>query len=109
MLSYAPITLRAVDNNGHQLFQYSVPFSFEVSVTQVMEQAFSLAQTSSLPDPFRYTTEYYGYNESAQFPGYIGYVIESIGGLPTNEQFYWELLINGVSSLTSAGTTYPGP
>src|SRR5262245_23027587 len=109
MSEYAPITIRAVDDKGQELFNYTVPFEFELDVTEVMERAFVIGQTTGKPDPFLYTVEYFGYSESAQFPGYLGYEIESIARLQSNDQFFWSLLINDVPSSSGADTTYPGP
>jgi hypothetical protein len=109
MPDYLPITLRAVDNEGQIRFEYSVPFDFGISVKQLLERAFVLAQTSAKADPFVYTIEYFGYSQSSQFPGYLGYEIESIAELPNNAQFYWDLLLDGVSASSGADTTYPNP
>jgi hypothetical protein len=109
MAGFNPITLRAVDNTNKQLFEYSVPFTSEITALQVMEQAFVLAQTHTTSDPFLFTLEYYGYSQSVPYPGYLGYEVESIAGLPSNSQFYWELLVNGVASSSGANTTYPNP
>jgi hypothetical protein len=109
MSDFAPITLRAVDNNNKKLFQYSVPFQLKISARQVLEHAFVLAQTLPNPDPFTYTIQYFGYSESSQFPGYLGYEIESIGILANNSHFFWDLLVDGVSSPSGADTTYPNP
>jgi uncharacterized protein DUF4430 len=109
MPDYAPIALQIVDENGLKLIELSVPFRLEIDVKQVMEAAFVLNQTAATPDPFLYIVEYYGYSESAQFPGYLGYEIESICGKANNSQFYWALSINGVVSSTGADTAYPGP
>lgn len=109
MPSYAPFTLRIVDETGKELFNQTVPFEWELDVKQIMERAFVLAQTTTTPDPFLYTVEYYGYSEAAQFPGYLGYEIESICGKSNNRQFYWALLINGVPSSEGADSMQPGP
>jgi hypothetical protein len=109
MSNYAPITLQIVDENGQSLINLAVPFCFEIDVKQIMECAFVITQTSTAPDPFLYTLEYYGYSEAPQFPGYLGYEIESICGRPTNKQFYWSLAVNGVLTSTGADTTLPGP
>ncbi len=84
MPSYAPFTLQIVDETGKELFNQAVPFEWELDVKQIMERAFVLAQTTAAPDPFVYTVEYYGYSEAAQFPGYLGYEIESICGKSNN-------------------------
>lgn len=109
MPHYAPILLRIVDEQGQELVHQTVPFEFELDVKEVMERAFVLAQTSANPDPFVYEVQFYGYSESAQFPGYLGYEIESIQGKANNQQFYWELKINGVASLEGADSMQPGP
>jgi hypothetical protein len=109
MLSFSPITLRVIDSNNNQLFEYVVPFRIGINARQVLEEAFALAQTSAAPDPFVFTIEYFGYSESTAFPGYLGYEIESIGGLANSGQFYWDLLVNGVPSTSGADTTYPNP
>jgi len=84
-----------------------------------MEAAFVLNQPTGAagatnPDPFLYTVEFYGYSESAQFPGYLGYEIESIGlkkdaMKPSNDQYYWELSVNTVPSTAGPDTNFPGP
>ena len=109
MSSYAPITLRVVDDKGQVLFAQLVPFEWELDVKQIMERAFVLAQTTATPDPFLFTVGYFGYSEAARFPGYLGYEIESICGKSTNQQFYWALLINGVLSSEGADSMQPGP
>jgi|SRR5271166_908769 len=107
--TFSPITLRAIDNNNKQLFEYSVPFSLGITARQVLEHAFVLGQTPGNVDPFVYTLEYFGYSESTQFPGYLGYEIESIAGLANSKQLFWDLLVDGVSSSSGADTTYPNP
>src|SRR5271155_405096 len=108
MPSFSPITLRAIDSNNSQLFEYVVPFRIGITARQVLEEAFALNQTSATPDPFVFTLEYFGYSESAPFPGYLGYEIESIAGLANIAgKFYWDLLVNGVPSSSGADTTYP--
>src|SRR5580700_11930267 len=114
MPNHAPIILQIIDETGQPIHKdLSVPFCIGMSVKQIMEHAFILAQTSNMPDPFLYTIEYYGYSEVAQFPGYLGYEIESIGTAasmkPNNHLYYWELLINGLPSQAGADTTFPGP
>lgn len=109
MPNLAPITVRATDNSNKQLFEYSVPFEFGINARQVLEQAFVIGQAPGQPDPFVYTLEYFGYSESAQFPGYLGYEIESIGGLANDAKFFWDLLVDGISSPSGADTTYPNP
>ena len=109
MSGYPPFTLRIIDDNGNECFRASVPFEWELDVKQIMERAFVLAQTSSTPDPFAYTMEYYGYSEIAQFPGYLGYEIESICGLSNNQQLYWALLIDDVLSMEGADSMQPAP
>jgi len=112
---YQTVTLRAVDDSGSELFHYTVPLHLGMNVQQIMESAFVLNQCPlPNPDPFVFTVRYYGYSEDPQYPGYLGYEIEAIGKskallLPTNDQFYWELLINGVASTNGADTTHPGP
>ena len=121
MASYSPITLKIVDNSGTVKFHHDVPFEFELDVEEVMERAFVLAQTLPPPpppapplpiekrDPLPYTLKYYGYSESPQFPGYLGYEVESIFDLVTDTQNYWELKLDGILSPTGADSTHPGP
>jgi hypothetical protein len=109
MAGYLPITLRAMDDKQNVLFEYAVPFEFGISAKQLLERAFVLAQTGAKADPFLYTIEYFGYSESAQFPGYLGYEIESIAGLPNDAQFFWDLILDGVSPTSGADTTFPNP
>ena len=91
------------------LFEYVVPFEFGIDAKQLLERAFVLAQAPAKPDPFVYSVEYYGYSQSAQFPGYLGYEIEAIAGLQNGAQYYWDLILDGVSSASGADTTYPSP
>lgn len=109
MSDYAPITLLVVDNQERERFRASVPFEWELDVKSVMERAFVLSQTASDPDPLVYTMEYYGYSEVTQYPGYLGYEVESIFGLASNAQSYWQLLIDGVPSPEGADSMQPGP
>ena len=109
MSSYAPITMRVVDDQGRERFRALVPFEWELDVKGVMERAFVLAQAPSTPDPLVYTMEYYGYSEVAQYPGYLGYEVESIFELASNAQFYWELLIDDVRSQEGPDSMQPGP
>jgi hypothetical protein len=109
MPEYAPITLQIVDENGQRLIDLAVPFHLEMDVKQVMEAAFVLMQTATSPDPFLYVVEYYGYSEATQFPGYLGYEIESICGKASNNDFFWKLSINGIPSQAGADTANPGP
>jgi hypothetical protein len=109
MTDYMPFTLRIVDDQGQELFSLSVPFEAELDVRGIMERAFILSQTTASPDPFLYDLQYYGYSEMAQFPGYLGYEVESICGKPNNQQFYWALSINGVLSPEGADSMQPGP
>jgi hypothetical protein len=109
MSNYAPITLQVLDEQGKELVKQSVPFESALDVREVMERAFVLSQTTATPDPFTYDLQYYGYSETAQYPGYLGYEIESICGKPNNQQFYWALMINGVLSAEGADSMQPGP
>jgi hypothetical protein len=103
-----PIVLRAVDNNSNKLFEYAVPFRPEMTARDVLELAFVMGQKSK-PDPFVYTLQYYGYSESTQFPGYLGYELESLAGLSNTSGFFWDLLVDGVSAKSGCDTTFPGP
>jgi hypothetical protein len=113
MTGYAPITLRVLDENGSEMFSQIVPYDWEIDVKELMERAFILSQSSTTPDPLVYTLQYYGYSERAQFPGYLGYEVESIGtGVemkPNNSQFYWQLLIDGLPSQEGADSEQPRP
>lgn len=114
MPEFNPVSLRIVDNHGTELVNSAVPFEPNMSARQVLERAFILAQTPANPDPFVFTLQYYGYSEAAPFPGYLGYEIESFGtkqtgNLPNNAQFYWDLIVDGVSSSSGADTSYPNP
>jgi hypothetical protein len=104
-----PITLQAIDNEGNVLFRHSVPFSSGVSVRQLLEQAFIEAQSVQDADPFVFTLEFYGYSESAQFPGYLGYEIESIGKFANGGEFFWDLMVEDISVPSGADTTFPAP
>jgi len=109
MADYAPFTLQIVDEQGKQLFCQSVPFEAELDVRGIMERAFVLSQTAAAPDPFFYDLQYFGYSESAQFPGYLGYEVESICGKVNNQQFFWALSINGTLAQEGADSMQPGP
>jgi hypothetical protein len=105
----APITIEAYDNNGQQLFSYEVAFDWEINVEQLLERAFAQQQSAATPDPFTYTVAYYGYSQSADFPGYLGYELESIGSLSSSSDFYWSLSINDQPSPSGIDTTFPNP
>ncbi len=105
----SPVTIEAFDDNNNQLFSYQVPFTWQVTVQELLEQAYILNQTAAQPDPFLYTLEYFGYSQSAQFPGFLGYELESINGLQTGGNFYWSLSVNGNLSPSGIDTTYPNP
>lgn len=109
MADFTPIDLAVIDNNGTTLFSASVPFSTGMTARNVLEQGYIAAQTPTNIDPIDFTLEFFGYSENPQYPGFLGYEIDSMGGLPGNAQFYWELLIGGVMSQTGADTTYPAP
>jgi hypothetical protein len=104
-----PITIEAYDSNGNKIFSYEVDFDWEINVEQILERAFVEQQSAEKPDPFTYTVEYYGYSQSAEFPGYLGYELESIGGLNTGSDFYWSLLVNSQPSPAGIDTTFPNP
>ncbi|WP_423371054.1 DUF4430 domain-containing protein [Burkholderia sp. LMG 32019] len=105
-----PIVIRAIDTrSGQQILEYTVPFSPKITVRQVLEQAFLIGQTPTSPDPFLFTFEYYGYSQSTQFPGYMGYELESINGDSYNGEYYWELQVDGVATQSGADTTFPNP
>lgn len=103
-----PISLAIVDNTGGLLFSETVPYT-GTNVQAILEDAFKQAQSPTTPDPFEFTVSYYGNSQNPQFPGYLGYEIESLCHLPSNAQFYWALLINGTPSPTGADTTFPNP
>ena len=109
MGNYAPITLQVLDESGQEIFAQSVPFEPEIDVRGVMERAFVLSHTSAQPDPLIYAFQYYGYSEVAQFPGCLGYEVESIFSMPNTQQYYWALSINGVLSPEGADSMQPGP
>lgn len=108
MLDYAPITLRIIDEKGKCLHEYVIPFEFGMNVQQLLERAFVAAQTTVDADPFLFTLEFFGYSESAQFPGYLGYEVDSIGSLGTGDHF-WDLMLDGISTSTGIDTTFPQP
>jgi len=109
MLEYSPITLQILDDQGKCLYEYVVPFEFGISAKQLLERAFVAAQSTVDADPFLFTLEYFGYSESAEFPGYLGYEVESIKNLQTDAQHFWDLMLDGVSTLTGVDTTFPQP
>ncbi len=109
MADYAPITLRIVDEQGTERFAQSVPFELELDVREVMERAFVLSQTPQMRDPLVYDLQYFGYSEDPQFPGYLGYEVESIFGKPNNAEFFWELKIDDVPAQEGADSTQPHP
>ncbi|MDC6180107.1 DUF4430 domain-containing protein [Ralstonia solanacearum] len=103
------ITIEAYDDNGNQLFSYQVGFAFEIDVQQLLQLAFVQGQSASQPDPFSYTLDYYGYSQSAQYPGYLGYELESINAFDSDANHYWELAVNGQPSSSGIDTTFPNP
>lgn len=105
----SPVTIEAFDDNNNQLFGFQVPFTWRVNVQELLEQAYILNQTVAQPDPFQYTLEYFGYSQSAQFPGFLGYELESINGFQTGGDFFWSLSVNGNLSQSGIDTTYPNP
>jgi hypothetical protein len=109
MADYMPFTLRIVDDQGQELFSQSVPFEAEIDVRGIMERAFVISQTEAAPDPFLFDLQYYGYSEVGQFPGYLGYEVESICGKPNDQKFYWALSIDDVLSPEGADSMQPGP
>ena len=110
MLSdFAPITLRAADNQNNTLFQVSVPFRPGINARQALELAFIPGQTPRSASPFAFALQNHCCSESQQFPDCFGYGIESIGGFAVNDQFDWQLTVDGVSSSAGADTTYPNP
>ena len=110
----APVDLSIIDADGGAIFSCSVPFERGMSGRGVLEQAFVESQSATKADPFAVTFAFYGYSQSAQYPGYLGYEVESFGGdsknmLPTNDQFYWELFIDGQVATVGADLTRPNP
>jgi hypothetical protein len=109
MADFSPVQLRVLDSDGSVMLDQSVPFTVGMTAREVLERAFLMAQDSDTPDPFVFTLRYYGYSQSPQFPGYLGYEIESIGQHGNSPQFFWDLLVDGVPSSTGADTTRPRP
>lgn len=72
-MSFDPVTVNAIDQNGGKLFEYRVPFFVGMSARQALECAFIVGQAGGSPDPFLYMLQYYGYSKSPEFPGYLGY------------------------------------
>jgi hypothetical protein len=107
--SVSPITIEAYDNTGSKIFSYQVEFSWEINVEEILERAFAANQTASKADPFTYTVGYFGYSQTAAFPGYLGYEVESINSFASNASFYWNLAVNGINSSTGIDTTFPNP
>ncbi|MHA6908138.1 DUF4430 domain-containing protein [Ralstonia pseudosolanacearum] len=103
------ITIQAYDDSNNRLFSYQVGFAFEINVQQLLQLAFVNAQSASQPDPFSYTLEYYGYSQSAQYPGYLGYELESINAFDADANHYWALAVNGQPSPSGIDTTFPNP
>jgi hypothetical protein len=110
-----PITIEAYFENT-PLFSYVVPYTWRVDVQTLMEQAFVSAQTQTNPDPFLYTLEYYGYSQSPQYPGYLGYEVESIQQYVNGTYPYvWMLYVaenaQGPFEVSNNGmdTTFPNP
>jgi hypothetical protein len=110
MKTLAGVTFKIQDERGKVIFTKDVPFEFEMNVIQLMERAFVLAQTVKTPDPFQYTLQYYGYSKTPGFPGYLGYEIEQVNGLPpvdAQSDYYWALWIDNQLCLEGAGTIRP--
>jgi len=109
MPGYAPYTLRVIDEQGQEMFRETVPFEAELDVRGILERAFIIGQAPNRPDPLVYQLQYYGYSESLQFPGYLGYEVERFWSKASNDQFYWELKINGVAAQDGADSMQPLP
>jgi hypothetical protein len=109
MADFDPITLRAIDHKGRLLLEQAVVFRIGITAREVLEEGFVLGQTSTDPDPFVYTLQYFGYSESAAYPGYLGYEVESICQYANSPDFFWDLLVNGQPAASGADTTYPNP
>jgi hypothetical protein len=109
MPNFDPITLQIIDGSGKTLFNASVPFRIEMDVQDVMEDAFIIEQTVAQHDPLPFVLEYYGYSENDQFPGYLGYEVESIFGVRNDSKNYWQLLINDVASMVGSDSAHPKP
>lgn len=99
MADFALITRRAADNQNNRLSKVSVPFRPEINARQALEPAFILGQTPQSASLFAFAPQTYCGSGSQQFPGYPGYEIESIGGFAVNDQFDWQVTVDGVSSL----------
>jgi hypothetical protein len=113
MPDFDPVTLSIIANDGTTLIEQAVPFELKMSSRDVLERAFVILQTTASADPFFFTLQYYGYSEDAQLPGYLGYEIESFAksgvNYPNNAQFYWDLIVDGITSMSGADTSYPNP
>lgn len=67
-------------------------------------------RTAEKPDPFKFTLQHYGYSESVQFAGYLGYKIEAISDKANATHHYGNFCsrvrspvkVRTVSSLTSS-------
>jgi hypothetical protein len=109
MADFDPIKLEIIDENAKHLLDSAVPFRFGITARKVLESAFLLAQTPTLPDPIVFTLGFFGYSEAAACPGYLGYEIETLCNRPSNAQFYWELSLNGVASMVGSDSACPSP
>jgi len=105
------ITLQALDENGVNLFSYEVAHTPRMNVQTLLEHAFVQHQKDdpASPDPFRFLLSYYGYSMDPDYPGYLGYELESIDSRQSDMQHYWELSINGTPSTSGIDSTYPAP
>jgi len=96
------------------LYEYEVPFEWEMDALDLLERAFAFNQTAQSADPFIFTLRYYGYSRNAQFPGYLGYEIENFSDPRTGKPFptdkhFWELLVDGQIATVGADTMRPEP
>lgn len=108
------IHVEALDLNGASIFKYDAPPGSGVTARELLEASFVGLQRTDLRDPFVFTLEFFGYSTDPQFPGYLGYEVESIGrpgGTPLSNstENYWELLMNGQQATEGADALRPLP
>ena len=107
------ITLKLVNKISQPALNlsYTVPFTLECTVLRILEKAYVNAQKPDLHlhHPFQYMLEYFGYNQSSAFPGFLGYELDSINGVAGDKSHYWKLTVNSVAASTGVSECYPNP
>jgi len=66
----------------------------ELTIRELIEEVFVQLQTDAVPDPFKLTVEYYGYDHFQGNKSYLGYFIVSVDKYISDMTHYWDVLVN---------------